>query len=412
MPPPHFNASQATANALNDLSCNFDVITSSRFACTIDRFQNPNFLSGTSEVQFCLQITQRLEFAAGDTLCNVQLIDEGGTAGPARQFIIRVDSGPLPPTFTPPPPATSTWTSTPPTSSTPTRTRTLSPTPTLEGATPLPTLTPTRTRTQTPITPGVPSATPTPVQSVSTPASSATVTRTRTATRSSTPTLSRTATRSATPGPTLSPTRTATPSSPQGPLVTFFGLARADESRVFPSGTTPEGVPIYIFPIGNGFRIVVEGGFGESLEFPATSSFASGGFEFADLQIQSTRALGDGSSALCDRDGPFAGGIPAINPPSFQELPAILTSVNDFSCRFVDGSGAFRGRTNGSDSCVQNPPDSGLFNFVDPRSRIQFCALVDRPIRFPPGDTLLTVRLRDILGNVGFESKIVVRVTE
>ena len=412
MPPPHFNSSQATANALNDLSCNFDVITSSRFACTIDRFQNPNFLAGTSEKQFCLQITQRLEFAAGDTLCNVQLIDQGGTAGPARQFIIRVDSGPVPPTFTPTPPATSTWTSTPPTSSTPTRTRTPTPTATLDGATPFPTLTPTRTRTPTPITPGAPSATPTPVQSVSTPVNSATKTRTRTPTRSPTQTLSPTRTRSATPGPTLSPTRTATPSAPQGPIVTFFGLARADESLVLPSGTTPEGVPIYRWPIGNGFRIVAEGGFGESQEFPATSSFSSGGFEFADLQIQSTRALGDGSTALCDRDGPGAGGVPAINPPSFQELPPILTSVNDFSCRFVDGSGAFRGRTNGSDSCVQNPPDSGVFNFVDPRSRVQFCALVDRPIRFPSGDTLLTVRLRDILGSVGFERQIVVRVTE
>lgn len=175
---------------------------------------------------------------------------------------------------------------------------------------------------------------------------------------------------------------------------------------------TPEGVPIYSRPFGNGFRVVVEGGPGPSFENPGTSSFSFGAFDFADLQIQATRPLGDGSAAVCDRSGVTAGGVPAINPPSFQSTSMILQAVNDFSCRFVDGGDAFRGRTNSNDSCVQNPPDSGVFGFIDPRTRIQYCALVDLAIRFPLGDTMLTARLRDVLGNVGVTRRIVVRINE
>ena len=400
IPAPHFNGRQRTADALNDLSCIFDVISSSRFACTIDRFQNANFIATSSEVQFCLQVTQRVEFPAGDTLCTVQIRDEGGTLGPAKEFIIRVSSGPVPATFTATAVATSTPTATLRPSNTPsrtaTRTGTIGPSPTSGIATP------TFARTS-PTTPGVPSATPT---------ISATRTVTRTPTRSHSPSLTPTRTISASPTASRSATRTATPSSPQGPVVTFFGLARADEALIQPSGVTEQGVPIYARPFGNGFRIVVEGAPGPSFEDPGLSSYSFGAAAFADLQIQSTRALGNGSASVCDRDGTNAGGVPGINPPAFQPTSMILDATNDFSCRFVDGGGAFRGRTNTTDSCVQNPPDSGVFLFVDPRTRVQYCALVDSPIRFPAGETVLTVRLRDVLGNVGVQRQIVVRIDE
>jgi hypothetical protein len=215
---------------------------------------------------------------------------------------------------------------------------------------------------------------------------------------------------SATPSASRSPTRTPTASTPQGPIITYFGLARADETLIQPSGTTPDGIPIYARPFGNGFRLVIEGAPGPSFEEPGVSSFSFGGFAYADLQVQSTRDLGNGSDEVCDRSGGTAGGVPAIVPPSFAETPEIIATVNDFSCRFVDGSDAFRGRSNSGESCVQNPPESGVFNFVDPRTRVQFCALVDLALRFPPGDTLLTARLRDVLGNVGTTRQIVVRV--
>lgn len=416
--PPHFTGTQRTADTLNDLACNFDVITSSRFACTNDRFQNPNFLGPSSEVQFCLQVTQRVEFAAGDTLCTIQLRDQGGTLGPPKALIIRVDSGPVPPTFTATLAATLTPTPTPRPSLTPTRTASRTPTSTkavpTENATSTPTrVTPAATSTisvPTPTTPGAPSATPTRVPPDATPTGTPTRTHTRTPTRSHTPTLSPTRTVSATPSASRSPTRTSTPSSPQGPIVTYFGLARADEVVIPPSGMTPGGIAIYSRPFGNGFRIVVEGAPGPSFENPGSSSYSFGSFAFADLQIQTTRALGNGSPAVCDRDGSNAGGIPAINPPNFQQTQMILDAVNDFSCRFVDGGDAFRGRTNTMDSCVQNPPDSGTFGFIAPGTKVQFCGLVDLAIKFPPGDTTLTVRLRDIAGNVGVSRQIIVRI--
>lgn len=428
VPPPHFGGSQKVADSLNDLACNFDVITSPRFACTIDRFQAPSFLDPSTELQFCLQVTSRLQFPAGDTLCSVRLRDEGGTLGPLRQFVLRVDSGPVPPTFTPTLLATSTPTSTPRPTSTATARPTSSPTPTLP-----PTATPSATRESPPFTPTIgatstrtptataPTAQPTATRTASqtptatapegvTPSATPTRTRTPTVTPTRTTTLTPTRTRSPTPSASASPSRSPTPASPQGPVVTFFGLARPDEALIAPSGTTPAGIPVYTRPFGSGFRIVVEGGLGPSFEEIGASSFSFGGSSFPDLQIQANRPLGNGSLAVCDREGSTAGGVPAVDPPSFQQTPFILGAINDLSCRFVDGGGAFRGRQSSSDSCVQNPPDSGVFAFVHPSTRIQFCALVDLAYAFPPGDTVVTVRLRDTAGNVGVPRQIVVRV--
>jgi hypothetical protein len=406
MSPPHFGSSQKVADTLNDFACNFDVITSPRFACTMDRFQVSNFLGTDSELQFCLQVTTRLQFPAGDTLCSVQLRDEGGTLGPLRQFVLRVDTGPLPPTFTATVRASSTPTATP----RPTGTATASVT-RARSATPSP------TRPTPMSSPTSPAVTPTATMSaIATSATPPTATRTasvtRTRTRTPTPSRTPTATLSATALPTASPTRSATPSSPQGPVVTFMGLARADEALINPTGTTPNGVPIYTRSFGSGFRILVEGGVGPSFENVGVSSFSFGAFTFPDLQVQVDRPLGNGSAQVCDRDGTTAGGVPAVNPPVFVETPAVLGAVNDFACRFVDGSGAFRGRQSSSDACVQNPPDSGVFNFVHPDTRIQFCALVDLAFAFPRGDTLVTARLRDELGNVGVPRQIVVRITQ
>jgi len=61
---------------------------------------------------------------------------------------------------------------------------------------------------------------------------------------------------------------------------------------------------------------------------------------------------------------------------------------------------------------VENPPDSGVFAFVRAATRVQYCALVDIALRFPAGDTLLTVRLRDVGGNVGPQKQILVRISE
>ena len=108
---------------------------------------------------------------------------------------------------------------------------------------------------------------------------------------------------------------------------------------------------------------------------------------------------------VCDRLAP-AGGVPAIDPPNFDPTQNIINTVNDLACRFLDGAGNPVGR--GGDACVLFP--SGEFHFVNPQTTLQFCGFIDRPLEFQPGDTLVTVQLRDTDGNLGPSAQIVVRV--
>jgi len=82
--------------------------------------------------------------------------------------------------------------------------------------------------------------------------------------------------------------------------------------------------------------------------------------------------------------------------------------VNDLACRFRDGADAPVGR-GGSDSCVYFESTS-TYHFVDSDSTLQFCGFVDGILRFRPGDTLVTVRLRDVDDNVGAPAQLIVRV--
>jgi hypothetical protein len=82
--------------------------------------------------------------------------------------------------------------------------------------------------------------------------------------------------------------------------------------------------------------------------------------------------------------------------------------VNDLACRFRDGGDEPRGRAQ-SDACVLF--ESGGFGFVQPDTTVQFCAFVDRAWEFSPGDTLLTVRVRDTNGSVSAVAQLIVRVS-
>jgi len=467
---PHIDARMGTTLALNDLGCPFESFTASSFSCTIDRFGNPNFLDSDTRVQFCSQIARPLEFPPGDTLCSVQVQDVSGTLGPLASMIVRVGTDTNPPTFTPTSAATSTPTrfNSPTPSRTSTRTATRMPTPnptathTVAVASPTRTASPTSpaatqlpTATRTPTVPAatttatttatatppatltasrtasVALATSTPTRTASatwSPTRSATPTQprtdtptptftnTRTLTRTRTPT--RTSTRTITPTvtPTATRTRTATasptrtPTGSRGPIITFFGLARADDNLIAASGTTPAGVPIFTRQAGSGFRIVVEARPGPSGNEPGELAFDFGGTEYPDLQILSSRPLGNGSAAVCDRVAPDAGGVPAIDPPIFSTATAAIAASNDLSCRFRDGAGNPFGRRGSDNSCVQFPTDSGVFRFAVIGSTIQFCGLVDSSFTFPVGDTRLTVRLRDTFFNTGEPRQIVVRI--
>lgn len=171
-------------------------------------------------------------------------------------------------------------------------------------------------------------------------------------------------------------------------------------------GTDPSGIPIYRRPLGTGFVIVVESKRGPNNRPVGTSSFNSDGLP--NLQIQVNRTLGDGSPEVCDNRAPLIGGVPGINPPSFASNQMITDTINDLACRFVDGQGNSEARAR-SEACVLF--DDGEFDFFDNTSTAQYCStVVPNAMRFPIGDTLVTVRISDTGGEVGPVRQMIVRV--
>jgi hypothetical protein len=205
------------------------------------------------------------------------------------------------------------------------------------------------------------------------------------------------------PGVTPSPLSTrpigkavkATKGHPIGPIITFFGAARADGGMVEPESVDKKGIPTYLSAGGSGFQLVVEAQPGLSGLDPSRRVFAYVADDpksRPDLEIETSRDMGDGSPAVCDRMRPNIGGIPGINPPDFAETQRVSDAINDFACRF--------------ETFLQ--PDSactvdknGEFAFERKESTLQFCMVVARAWAFPLGDTLLSVRLRDTDGNPG-----------
>jgi hypothetical protein len=207
--------------------------------------------------------------------------------------------------------------------------------------------------------------------------------------------------------PTPSPTATATPAPLIGPTVSFFGITRADDTLVQPAGTSVEGFIIYERAFGSGFSLVVEGRPGLGDVAVGESTFETDLKAFPDLQIQVDRPLGAGNDTVCEDSDDTPSGVPAIDPPGFESTQFTVNALNDFGCRFQDGFGAPGGRSQ-TEACVQF--DSGEFGFVEPTSTIQFCGFINGAFAFPPGDTLVTARLRDERGNVGHPARIVLRV--
>jgi len=445
--PLDFSLTQPVSNTINDFACRFDVATRRSAACTQDAFGQPAFVGNMSRVQFCVPVNAAMAFPDGDTRISVQIRDSSGMLGPLQQMVLRVGSGPPPPTFTPvPPTATPTTTETASPTATQTATRTASATRTITRTptgTRTPTVTPTvpathtasvtRTRTN----PGTPTrtafgptatatrtvtrATPsTPTRTASGP--SATPSRTptartptQTATRTlggATPTRTRTASATVTRS-TATPTRTP-PGSPtatvadSGPVITFIGLTRADDVLVDPAGMSGD-IAIYTPPFGYGFSIVVEAKAGASNARVGNASFNDG--TAPDLQIQVTRPLGDGSTLVCDDAPPILGGVPAINPPSFSSDPSIVDRLNDLGCRFVDGQNQRVGRACGEATACVLGTDGG-FGCVAADTTVQFCGFFAQNLAFQPGDTLVTARVRDVRGNLGPARQLLIRINQ
>jgi len=195
---------------------------------------------------------------------------------------------------------------------------------------------------------------------------------------------------------------------PFGPHITYFGVANANNEVSDPLPVTdPQGNPIYLRSVGSGFLLVVEARPGTSGFKVATKTFLSipdDPTTRPDLQILSNRALGDGSTAICDV-GPLpdpVGGVPG-STLDFGPSQEVANILNDFGCRFVP-------HDNSADACTLGP--LGVPKYVSSDSTEQFCSspVVGQEIAFPQGDTLVSVQVRDTAGNIGDRRSLVVRV--
>lgn len=288
-----------------------------------------------------------------------------------------------------------------------TRTRTAASTPTLSATvghgSPTATRTTVSARSATPTGTLTPSAPPLPTRTP-TLHPSPTTTRTPTVTRTATSTPTVTVTPTTTRTPTV--TRTPTATIPPEPVITFFGITRADHTLVSPIDSV-DGTPIYQRGAYN-FSLVIEARPGGTLADVGNSTFnwsASNPMTLPDLQVEASNNLGNGSAAVCDDSGSALGGVPAVVPFDFS--PAEAAAINDLSCRFQDGTGAPSGRT--TDACTLFYP-SGNYHFVDPSSTMQYCADIGPLLSLPQGDTVIAARVRDVAGNLSAVSTIIIHV--
>ena len=125
-----------------------------------------------------------------------------------------------------------------------------------------------------------------------------------------------------------------------------------------------------------------------------------------DIQIESNRPIGLGTAFVCDTD-PVDGGMPAVSNPSFPNFAegdqCVTNALNDFGCRF----GAFGPQV----PCTKKDASQNyvMISSNPPTDAVQFCYQLPLGVGFPSGDTILAVRLQDIVGNTGEVVQIVVR---
>ncbi len=210
--------------------------------------------------------------------------------------------------------------------------------------------------------------------------------------------------------PTVTETATVTPTIVPGPVVSYLGLAGADDSPLESVGSDGEGRPIFERRFGQAFSIVVEarpGGDGVPVGFSAYDYDPENPTIRPDLQVLLSRPIGDGSTVVCDNEQGNFGGVPAVDPPDYSFTQFISDAINDLGCRFNDGTGNPGGRGS-SDACTIFP--DALFHFVDPSSKVQFCAPIAAAFKFPDGDTIVTARVRNVDDVLSAPRQIVVRV--
>lgn len=202
--------------------------------------------------------------------------------------------------------------------------------------------------------------------------------------------------------PTATPTVTPTP---QGPVIAFLGLITPQDMLINPTPAAGTRPAIYEWPFQSQFRVVVEARPGLSGARVGTAAYLD--FACPDLEVQVDHVLGDTETGVC---GPKPDGVPGLVSPVFGDDPVLCDVYNDFGCRFRNGSDEAVGRRC-TEGCVKSVGGDLGCAAGDPEGNtIQFCALIDGAIRFPVGDTVLSARVRDVLGHFGPPAQIIVRI--
>lgn len=173
---------------------------------------------------------------------------------------------------------------------------------------------------------------------------------------------------------------------------------------------TPTPTPFFdaqgrqIYQVNGGqLLIVVEGAKGLSNASVGQSTMPGSFGDWPDIQIETTQQLGDGTRGTCANGDP-GGGVPGINPPNFtpESSPGILTAALDsFGCQFEYHF------PNALCTWSGDPTNAHYLS----GSTAQFCDQMSANAPFNSGDSVVTVRLRDINGNTGPTAQIVVRVS-
>ena len=194
-----------------------------------------------------------------------------------------------------------------------------------------------------------------------------------------------------------------------GGEITAFGVARADGQPIASIGPQDDGYPTFVRP-PSGFIIYIEARPGISGRPVGSVTFESDPTDpnvLPDLQLLVSRALGNGSLAVCD-DGPSPqpiGGVPAVVPPEFGGSQVVSNAINDLACRFD-------ARSSGAQACTRD----GFLNyaFTVAESKMQFCTSpgIGSELAFPLGDTIISARVLDVVGQPGMTKNIAIRVLE
>jgi len=160
-----------------------------------------------------------------------------------------------------------------------------------------------------------------------------------------------------------------------------------------------QGRRVYIATAGR-FLLVVEAKPGTSGAKVGSNLNADPTVERPDLQIENSRNMGNGSTAVCD-GGPGGGGIPGLDPADFGPSQFVTDALADFACRFdfhLPGS-----------PCTLN--SNGIDSTLGPVGpSAQFCDQVSATAAFPQGDSVLTVQVVDVQGHIGPTAQIVIHV--